>query len=77
MYGQETNNLEDYSKLFNTTKIIDKDEHTNWEETSDKFQQKYNYYVNAVLGKGPNEKNSFESAWNTDHAISLIKNKKN
>jgi len=66
-----------YSKGWNIKYVTDLTPGVDFYLRGEEYSAQIDYFINAVSGKGPNEKNSFESAWNTDHAISLIKNKKN
>jgi hypothetical protein len=40
----------------------------------EEYSAQIDYFVKAALGKVPNTINTFESAWYTDRAISIIKN---
>lgn len=66
-----------YSKGWNIKYVTDLTHGVDFYLRGEEYSAQIDYFINAVAGKGPNDKNSFESAWNTDYAISLIKNKKN
>ncbi|MGB5553560.1 MAG: hypothetical protein WBM83_02800, partial [Flavobacteriaceae bacterium] len=40
----------------------------------EEYSAQIDYFVKAVEGKVPNTINTFKSAWQTDKAISIIKN---
>ena len=63
-----------YSKGWNVKYITDLTEEVDFYLRGEEYSAQLDYFVKAVEGKVPNNINSFESAWYTDRAISIIKN---
>lgn len=62
-----------YSKGWNVKYITDLTEEVDFYLRGEEYSAQIDYFVNAALGKVPNTINTFESALNTDRAISIIK----
>lgn len=62
-----------YSKGWNVKYITDLTEQVDFYLRGEEYSAQVDYFVKAVEGKVPNEINTFESAWLTDRAISIIK----
>jgi predicted dehydrogenase len=63
-----------YSKGWNVKYITDLTAPVDFYLRGEEYSAQLDYFVKAVAGKVPNVINTFESAWYTDRAISLIKN---
>jgi predicted dehydrogenase len=63
-----------YSKGWNVKYITDLTEEVDFYLRGEEYSAQIDYFVRAALGKAPNTINTFESAWFTDRAISIIKN---
>jgi predicted dehydrogenase len=63
-----------YSKGWNVKYVTDLTEEVDYYLRGEEYSAQMDYFVRAALGKVPNSINTFESAWYTDRAISLIKN---
>lgn len=63
-----------YSKGWNVKYITDLTEEVDFYLRGEEYSAQIDYFVRAALGKAPNIINTFESAWFTDRAISIIKN---
>lgn len=63
-----------YSKGWNVKYITDLTEEVDFYLRGEEYSAQIDYFVRAALGKAPNIINTFESAWYTDRAISIIKN---
>ena len=62
-----------YSKGWNVKYITDLTEEVDYYLRGEEYSAQMDYFAKACLGKVPNNINTFESAWNTDKAISIIK----
>lgn len=63
-----------YSKGWNVKYITDLTEEVDFYLRGEEYSAQLDYFIKAATGKVPNNINTFESAWYTDKAISLIKN---
>ena len=63
-----------YSKGWNVKYITDLTAEVDFYLRGEEYSAQVDYFVDAALGKVPNTINTFESAWYTDRAISIIKN---
>jgi predicted dehydrogenase len=63
-----------YSKGWNVKYITDLTEPVDFFLRGEEYSAQIDYFVKACLGKVPNTINTFQSAWQTDKAISIIKN---
>lgn len=75
IYFKEANDS-GYSKGWSTKYITDLTEQVDFYLRGEEYSAQIDYFIKAVEGKVPNSINTFESAWTTDKAIELIKNKK-
>ncbi len=75
IYFKETNDS-GYSKGWSTKYITDLTEQVDFYLRGEEYSAQIDYFIKAIEGKVPNSINTFESAWTTDKAIELIKNKK-
>jgi predicted dehydrogenase len=66
-----------YSKGWNVKYVTDLTEQVNFYLRGEEYSAQIDYFIKAIKGEVPNNKNTFESAAKTDKVISLIKNKKN
>ena len=62
-----------YSKGWNVKYITDLTAPVNFNLRGEEYTAQIDYFISAVQGKSPNNKNTFDSSWLTDHAIDLIK----
>ena len=62
-----------YSKGWNVKYITELTEEVDFYLRGEEYSAQIDYFVKAALGKVPNTINTFESALNTDRAISIIK----
>ncbi len=74
VYFREAGFPQGYSKGWNVKYVTDLTEPVDFYLRGEEYSAQIDYFVKAVLGKVPNTVNTFESAWYTDRAISLIKN---
>lgn len=63
-----------YSKGWNVKYITDLTEEVDFYLRGEEYSAQLDYFIKAATGKASNNINTFESAWYTDKAISLIKN---
>src|SRR5690606_28357359 len=75
IYFKEANDS-GYSKGWSTKYITDLTEQVDFYLRGEEYSAQIDYFIKAIEGKVPNSINTFESAWTTDKAIELIKNKK-
>jgi predicted dehydrogenase len=73
-YFREVDAPRGYSKGWNVKYITDLTEPVEFYLRGEEYSAQLDYFVKAVAGKVQNVINTFESAWYTDRAISLIKN---
>lgn len=62
-----------YSKGWNIRHVTDLTQEVDYYLRGEEYSAQLDYFIKAVQGKVPNSINSFESAWLTDKAISLIR----
>lgn len=62
-----------YSKGWTIKYITELTEEVDFYLRGEEYSAQIDYFVKAALGKTPNTINTFESAWLTDRAISIIK----
>lgn len=77
IYFKEDNCPPKYSKGWNERHINDFAEEVDFYLRGEEYSAQVDYFVKAVEGKVPNNKNTFESAWRTDKVINQIKTFKN
>jgi predicted dehydrogenase len=63
-----------YSKGWNVKYITDLTEEVDFFLRGEEYSAQIDYFVKACHGTAPNTINTFQSAWQTDNAISIIKN---
>lgn len=68
---------EGYSKGWNVKYVTDLTEEVNFYLRGEEYSAQIDYFINSVKGETKNDTNTFESAWKTDKAISLIRNQSN
>jgi predicted dehydrogenase len=73
VYFKDNNCPEGYSKGWNVKYVTDLTKEVAFYLRGEEYSAQVDYFVQAVQGKVPNTINSFESAWHTDNAISLIR----
>ena len=76
VYFKEEDCPEGYTKGWNVKYVTDLTEQVGFYLRGEEYSAQVDYFVNAVTGNVPNNINNFQSAWLTDRAISIIKNKK-
>ena len=64
-----------YSKGWNIKYVTEITEGVDFYLRGEEYSAQVDHFVKAVMGKVPNIKNNFESAWMTDSIIEKIKNK--
>lgn len=67
---------EGYTKGWNVKYVTDLTNPVDFYLRGEEYSAQIDYFVNTILGKAPNIINTFESAWLTDRAIAVIRNKK-
>jgi len=67
---------EGYTKGWNVKYVTDLTQQVDYYLRGEEYSAQVDYFINAVSGKVPNSINTFQSAWLTDRAISIIKNQK-
>ncbi|MCO4293684.1 Gfo/Idh/MocA family oxidoreductase [Solitalea sp. MAHUQ-68] len=73
VFFKEDNCPEGYTKGWNVKYITDFAEEVDFYLRGEEYSAQVDYFIKAIQGKVPNNKNTFESAWKTDLAIELIK----
>jgi predicted dehydrogenase len=63
-----------YSKGWNVKYITDLTEGVDFFLRGEEYSAQIDYFIKACAGKVPNTINTFQTAWQTDNAISIIKN---
>ena len=66
-----------YTKGWNVKHINDFAEEVAFYLRGEEYSAQIDYFIKAIEGKVPNNKNTFETAWQTDSVIEKIKNNKN
>ncbi|MEO6289043.1 MAG: Gfo/Idh/MocA family oxidoreductase [Ginsengibacter sp.] len=64
---------DNYSKGWNVKYITDLTETVDFYLRGEEYSAQIDYFIKAIKKEVPNSINNFESAWNTDKVISLIK----
>ncbi|HCN82563.1 MAG TPA: oxidoreductase [Sphingobacteriaceae bacterium] len=64
-----------YTKGWNVKYITELAERVDFYLRGEEYSAQVDYFIQTVLGKKANTINTFESAWNTDKAISMIREK--
>jgi len=77
LFLKDDNSLNGYSKGWNVKYITDLQDGVDFYLRGEEYSAQLDYFVKAVEGKVPNTINNFESAANTDKAISIIKKSSN
>jgi len=72
VYLKDTS-LEGYTNGWTVKYITDLTEEVDFYLRGEEYSAQLDYFVKAAMGKVPNTINTFESAWNTDRAIEMIK----
>ncbi len=75
-FKEDENYPAGYSKGWNVKNVTDLTDQVDFYLRGEEYSAQVDYFINAVAGKVPNNVNNFQSAWLTDRAISIIKNKK-
>ncbi len=73
VFFKDSNCPEGYSKGWNVKHVTDLTKEVAFYLRGEEYSAQIDYFIGAVQGKVPNTINSFESAWLTDNAISLIR----
>lgn len=63
-----------YTKGWNLKNVTDLTDPVNFYLRGEEYSLQIDHFIKAIKNKVPNEINNFESAWQTDKAITLIKN---
>ena len=71
------NGSDGYTKGWNVKHVTDLTEKVDFYLRGEEYSCQIDYFIKAVQGKGPNAINTFQTAWQTDKVISLIKNSVN
>ncbi|HWK03608.1 MAG TPA: Gfo/Idh/MocA family oxidoreductase [Puia sp.] len=66
-----------YSKGWNLRYITDLTQNVDFYLRGEEYSSQIDYFIACIQGKVPNSINNFKSAWQTDHAISLIRSNSN
>jgi predicted dehydrogenase len=66
-----------YTRGWNIKYITELTENVRFYLRGEEYSSQIDYFIDSVQGKVPNSVNNFKSAWQTDHAISLIRNNSN
>jgi predicted dehydrogenase len=74
VYFKSSDCPEGYTKDWNVKYITDLTQPVDFYLRGEEYSLQVDYFIKAIQGKVPNTINNFESAWQTDKAISLIKN---
>lgn len=74
VYLKDAKALPGYGSGWTVKNITDLTAPVNFNLRGEEYTAQVDYFINAVLGKVPNTINTFQSAWQTDWAIELIKN---
>ena len=73
VYFKESNSSEKYEKGWNTRHINDFAFDVDFYLRGEEYSAQVDYFIKAIEGVVPNNKNTFESAWETDRIIDKIK----
>src|SRR5699024_5377999 len=74
VYFKDANIPEKYTKGSNVKYVTDLTPPTNFYLRGEEYSCQVDYFIEAIQKKVPNNINNFKSAWETDQAISLIRN---
>ena len=74
VFFKDSNFPDGYSKGWNVKYITDVTEEVDFYLRGEEYSAQVDYFIKAATGKVPNAINTFETAWYTDRAISIIKN---
>lgn len=74
VYFKETNCPEGYTKGWNVKYVTDLTPEVDFYLRGEEYSAQLDYFIKAISGEVPNTVNTFQTAWHTDRAISLIKN---
>jgi predicted dehydrogenase len=77
IYFKEDNCPRPYTKGWNVKHINDFAEEVDFYLRGEEYSAQVDYFIKAIEGKVPNNKNTFETAWLTDSVIDKIKKNKN
>lgn len=77
IYLKDEINIPEYSKGWNIKHINELANRVDFYLRGEEYSAQLDYFIKAVNGDVPNDKNNFESANQVDKVISLIKNYKN
>ena len=77
VFFRDNNCPEGYSKGWNIKYVTGLTKEVAFYLRGEEYSAQIDYFIKAVQGKVPNTINHFESAWNTDKAISLIRKAQN
>lgn len=73
VFFREANFPAGYSKGWNVKYVTDLTPEVDFYLRGEEYSAQLDYFIKAIQGKAPNSINTFESAWHTDKAISIIK----
>lgn len=73
VYFKTDNPLNGYSKGWNVKYITELTDEVNFYLRGEEYSAQIDYFLKAVVKKVPNTINTFESAYNTDNALAIIK----
>ncbi len=68
---------EGYSKGWTIKSVTELTDPVNFHLRGEEYSSQIDYFVDAVQGKVPNNRNTFESSWHTDRAVDLIRKASN
>lgn len=77
VYFKEADCPDGYTRGWNIKHITDLQENVDFYLRGEEYSAQIDYFIDSIRGKVPNSINNFQSAWQTDHAISLIRNNAN
>jgi hypothetical protein len=77
VFFRDNNCPDGYSKGWNIKYVTELTKEVAFYLRGEEYSAQIDYFIKAVQGKVPNTINHFESAWNTDKAISLIRKAQN
>jgi predicted dehydrogenase len=77
VYFKDTKLPPGYSKGWNVKYITELTQPVDFFLRGEEYSAQIDYFIKTCLGKEPNTINTFHSAWQTDNAISIIKNSSN
>jgi predicted dehydrogenase len=77
LYFKDNNCPAPYTRGWNVKHINDFAEQVSFYLRGEEYSAQVDYFIRAIQGKTPNNKNTFETAWLTDSVIEKIKTCKN